>query len=41
VLAKALGDISDQHIWRLLRAQRIDLAGRKSWWSGSTPTSSP
>ena len=31
LLARELGDVSDQHIWRFLRAQRIDLAGRKSW----------
>jgi transposase len=31
LLARELGDVSDQHIWRFLRAQRIDLAGRRSW----------
>ena len=30
LLAKGLGDVSDQYVWRFLRAQRIDLAGRKS-----------
>ena len=31
LLAAALGDVDVQYIWRLLRAQKIDLAGRKSW----------
>jgi transposase len=31
LLAKELGDVSEHHVWRFLRAQRIDLAGRKSW----------
>jgi transposase len=31
LIARELGDVSDQHIWRFLRAQRIDLAGRRSW----------
>ena len=29
--------VSDQHIWRFLRAQRIDLAGRRSWCLSSDP----
>jgi transposase len=37
LLAQALGDISDQHVWRFLRAQRIDLAGCKSWCLSSDP----
>jgi transposase len=37
LLARELGDVSDQHIWRFLRAQRIDLAGRKSWCLSSDP----
>jgi transposase len=37
LLARALGDISDQHIWRFLRAQGIDLAGRKSWSLSTDP----
>jgi transposase len=37
LLAQALGDISDHHIWRFLRAQRIDLAGRKSWCLSADP----
>jgi transposase len=37
LLAKELGDVSDQYIWRFLRAQRIDLAGRKSWCLSTDP----
>jgi transposase len=37
LLARELGDVSDQHIWRFLRAQRIDLAGRKSWCLSDDP----
>ena len=35
--ASELGDVSDQHIWRFLRAQRIDLAGRRSWCLSTDP----
>jgi transposase len=37
LIARALGDVSDQHVWRFLRAQRIDLAGRKSWCVSTDP----
>ena len=37
LLANELGDISDHHIWRFLRTQRIDLAGRKSWCLSADP----
>jgi transposase len=37
LIAQALGDVSDQHIWRFLRAQRIDLAGRRSWCLSTDP----
>ena len=37
LLATVLGDVSDQYIWRFLRTQRIDLAGRKSWCLSSDP----
>ena len=37
LLAKELGDVSDQYVWRFLRAQRIDLAGRKSWCLSTDP----
>lgn len=29
-LAEALGDVDVQYVWRFLRGQKIDLAGRKS-----------
>ena len=31
LLAAALDDVDVQYVWRFLRAQKIDLAGRKSW----------
>ena len=37
LLAAALGDVDVQHVWRLLRAQKIDLAGRKSWCESNDP----
>jgi transposase len=37
LLAQALGDVSDQYVWRFLRAQRIELAGRKSWCISTDP----
>jgi transposase len=37
LLAGDLGDVSDQYIWRFLRAQRIDLAGRKFWCLSTDP----
>jgi transposase len=37
LLAQELGDVSDQYVWRFLRAQRIDLAGRQSWCVSSDP----
>ncbi|MGH6903469.1 MAG: IS630 family transposase [Geminicoccaceae bacterium] len=37
LIARALGDVSDQHVWRFLRAQRIDLAGRTSWCVSTDP----
>src|ERR687898_1607112 len=37
LLATALGDVSDQYVWRFLRTQRIDLAGRKSWCLSTDP----
>jgi transposase len=30
LIAQTLGDVSEHHVWRFLRAQGIDLAGRKS-----------
>jgi transposase len=37
LLARALGDIHKQYIWRFLRAQKIDLSGRKSWCESNDP----
>jgi|SRR5580658_3086715 transposase len=37
LLAKALGDVHEQQVWRFLRAQKIDLAGRKSWCESNDP----
>ena len=37
LLARELGDIHEQYIWRFLRAQKIDLSGRKSWCQSSDP----
>jgi hypothetical protein len=36
-LAAALGDVDVQYVWRFLRAQNIDLAGRKSWCESNDP----
>jgi len=37
LLSEALADVSDQYIWRFLRAQKIDLSGRKSWCESPDP----
>jgi transposase len=37
LLSAALGDIHVQYIWRFLRAQKIDLTGRKSWCVSNDP----
>jgi transposase len=37
LIAKALGDVDVQHVWRALRAQKIDLAARKSWCESNDP----
>ena len=37
LLAQALGDVSDQYIWRFLRRHKIDLSGRKSWCQSNDP----
>jgi transposase len=37
LLSRALGDVSDQYIWRFLRKQKIDLIGRKSWCQSNDP----
>ena len=37
LIAGTLGDVHEQYIWRFLRAQKIDLAGRKSWCESDDP----
>jgi transposase len=37
LLARELGDVHEQYLWRFLRAQRIDLSGRKSWCQSADP----
>ena len=37
LIARALGDVGVQHVWRFLRAQKIDLCGRKSWCESNDP----
>jgi transposase len=37
LIAKALGDVHVQYVWRFLRAQKIDLSGRKSWCVSNDP----
>jgi transposase len=37
LLARQLGDIHEQYVWRFLRAQKIDLSGRKSWCQSNDP----
>ena len=37
LLARELGDIHEQYIWRFLRAQKIDLSGRKPWCESNDP----
>jgi transposase len=37
LLSRALGDVHVQQVWRVLRAHKIDLAGRKSWCESRDP----
>jgi transposase len=37
LISKRLGDVHEQHIWRVLRKHKIDLAGRKSWCESNDP----
>src|SRR6266567_8982968 len=37
LIAAELGDVHEQQVWRVLRAQKIDLAGRKSWCESNDP----
>ena len=37
LLAKALGDVDVQYVWRFLREHNIDLSTRKSWCESNDP----
>jgi hypothetical protein len=37
LIARTLCDVHEQYVWRLLRAQKIDLSGRKSWCESNDP----
>lgn len=37
LIAAALGDVHAQHVWRVLRAQKLDLAASKSWCESTDP----
>ena len=37
LIATELGDVHEQQVWRFLRAQKIDLSGRKSWCESNDP----
>jgi transposase len=37
LIARTLGDVHVQYVWRFLRAQKIDLSGRKSWCQSNDP----
>ena len=37
LVAAELGDVHEQYVWRFLRMQKIDLAGRKSWCESDDP----
>src|SRR5882762_1257047 len=37
LIAKALGDVDVQYVWRSLRKHKIDLGGRKGWCESNDP----
>ena len=37
LLARSLGDVDVQYVWRFLREQQIDLGARKSWCESNDP----
>ncbi len=37
LIARELVDVHEQYVWRFLRAQKIDLSGRKSWCESTDP----
>ena len=36
-IAAELGDVYAQHVWRVLRAQKLDLVASKSWCESRDP----
>jgi hypothetical protein len=41
LISERLADVHEQHIWRVLRKHKIDLAGRKSWCESNDSNSLP
>jgi transposase len=37
LIATHLGNVHEQYVWRVLRTQKIDLSGRKSWCESNDP----
>ena len=37
LIAADLGDVHEQQVWRVLRAHKLDLGGRKSWCESNDP----
>jgi transposase len=37
LIAAELGDVHEQQVWRVLRAHKLDLGGRKSWCESDDP----
>ncbi len=37
LIAAELGDVHEQQVWRVLRAHKLDLGGRKSWCESNDP----
>jgi transposase len=37
LIAAELGDVHEQHVWRVLRAHKLDLVARKSWCESNDP----
>jgi len=37
LIAAELGDVHEQQVWRVLRAHKLDLGGRKSWCESADP----
>jgi transposase len=37
LLARALGDVDVQYVWRFPYSNKIDFSARKSWWESNNP----